>query len=45
MRGIKIIDVYEHAYYVDYKNKKKAYIEKYMKHINWEAVNRRFKNI
>lgn len=40
-----VIDVYEHAFYVDYKNKKKLYIEKFMGHINWEEVNRRFKSI
>lgn len=40
-----VIDVYEHAYYVDYKNKKALYIEKYMQHIDWQEVNRRFKYI
>lgn len=38
-----VIDVYEHAYYIDYKNKKTIYIEKFMAHINWEEVNIRFK--
>ncbi len=40
-----IIDVYEHAFYVDYKNKKSLYIEKFMAHINWDEVSRRYKNI
>jgi Fe-Mn family superoxide dismutase len=40
-----VIDVYEHAFYVDYKNKKTLYIEKYMEHINWQEVNRRFRGI
>jgi len=40
-----VIDVYEHAYYVDYKNNKIAYIEKFMEYINWEEVNHRFKQI
>jgi Fe-Mn family superoxide dismutase len=40
-----VIDVYEHAYYVDYKNNKTTYIEKFMEHINWEEVSRRFKQI
>ncbi len=39
-----VIDVYEHAFYVDYKNNKKLYIEKFMQHIDWEEVNRRYKN-
>ena len=37
-----VIDVYEHAYYLDYKNQKTEYIEKFMSHINWEEVNRRY---
>jgi len=40
-----VIDVYEHAFYVDYKNNKTLYIERFMTHINWEEVNRRYKNI
>jgi Fe-Mn family superoxide dismutase len=40
-----VIDVYEHAYYVDYKNSKTLYIEKFLEHINWGEVNRRFKII
>lgn len=37
------LDVYEHAYYVDYKNNKAEYIGKFMGHIDWEEINRRFK--
>lgn len=40
-----VIDVYEHAFYVDYKNKKTVYIKKYMQHIDWKEINRRFKAI
>jgi Fe-Mn family superoxide dismutase len=36
-----IMDVYEHAYFVDYQNKKADYIDKFMSDINWDAVNRR----
>lgn len=38
-----VIDVYEHAFYVDYKNNKAAYIEKFVKHINWQEVSLRYK--
>ncbi len=38
-----VIDMYEHAYYIDYKNKKTVYIEKFMEHIDCEEVNRRYK--
>ena len=37
-----VIDVYEHAFYVDYKNRKTDYIAKFMDHIDWDEVNRRF---
>ena len=38
-----VIDVYEHAFYVDYKNRKTDYIERFMDHIDWGEVNRRYK--
>ncbi len=37
-----VIDMYEHAYYIDYKNNKSAYIEKFLQHIDWHEINRRF---
>ncbi len=37
-----VIDVYEHAFYIDYLNKKTDYIEKFMLHIDWSEANRRF---
>jgi len=37
-----ICDVYEHAYYVDYQNKKADYVGKFLEHINWDEVNRRW---
>ncbi|MCK5354335.1 MAG: superoxide dismutase [Methyloprofundus sp.] len=40
-----VIDVYEHAFYVDYKNNKTLYINKFMQHIDWEEVSRRYKGI
>jgi Fe-Mn family superoxide dismutase len=41
-KPLLVIDVYEHAYYVDNKNNKTEYIEKFMNHINWEEVNQRY---
>ncbi|WP_381415279.1 superoxide dismutase [Spiroplasma endosymbiont of Anurida maritima] len=32
------IDVWEHAYYVDYRNDRKAYIENILKVINWDKI-------
>ncbi|MFA7286749.1 MAG: Fe-Mn family superoxide dismutase [Patescibacteria group bacterium] len=33
------LDVYEHAYFIDYGSDRKAYIEDYMKNLNWVAAN------
>jgi len=40
-----VIDCYEHAFYVDYKNKKGDYVSAYPKHIDWVEVDRRIKAI
>ena len=36
------IDVWEHAYYLDYQNRRADYIDAYMKAINWEVVSKRY---
>ena len=33
-----VIDVYEHAFYIDYHNRKSEYVEKFMDHIDWDDV-------
>jgi len=38
-----VIDVYEHAFYIDYRNRKTEYIEKFMGHIDWAEVNQRYR--
>ena len=38
-----VIDVYEHAFYIDYHNRKSEYIEKFMDHIDWDEVNTRYR--
>lgn len=35
------MDVWEHAYYIDYQNKRPAHIEEFFKIINWDKVNER----
>lgn len=37
------MDVYEHAYYLDFQTARMKYIEAYMQVIDWEAVNGRLK--
>ena len=36
-----VIDVYEHAFYIDYHNRKAEYIEKFMDHIDWNETDAR----
>lgn len=37
-----VIDTYEHAFYIDYQNRKAEYVETFMKHIDWKEASRRF---
>jgi Fe-Mn family superoxide dismutase len=37
------VDMWEHSYYVDYENRKKEYLEKIWRIIDWEAAEERFK--
>jgi Fe-Mn family superoxide dismutase len=41
-RPIIVIDSYEHAFYIDYQNRKAEYVERFLSHIDWAEANRRF---
>ena len=37
-----VIDTYEHAFYIDYQNRKAEYVEEFMAHIDWRDVENRY---
>jgi superoxide dismutase, Fe-Mn family len=40
-RPLLTCDVWEHAYYIDYRNARPAYVEAFWKLVNWDAVTAR----
>ena len=42
LQPILTIDVWEHAYYIDQRNNRGAYIDIFMKLINWAKVEERY---
>ena len=42
---IMVLDVWEHAYYLDYKNDRGKFIEAFWNIVNWDEINKRLENI
>ncbi len=43
--ALLILDVYEHAYFIDYGTARKKYLDAFVKNINWAAVNNRIEHL
>jgi Fe-Mn family superoxide dismutase len=42
---LMVLDVFEHAYYLDYKNDRAKFVEAFWNIVNWETVNKRLEKI
>jgi len=40
-RILMVLDVFEHAYYIDYKNERAKFVEAFWNIVNWDEVNKR----
>ena len=42
---LMVLDVWEHAYYIDYKNERGKFIDAFWNIVDWERIDKHFKNI
>ncbi|MGB9728102.1 MAG: superoxide dismutase [Nitrososphaeria archaeon] len=44
-RILMVLDVFEHAYYIDYKNDRGKFVENFWNIVNWDTVNNRLEEL
>jgi Fe-Mn family superoxide dismutase len=44
-RILMVLDVFEHAYYIDYKNDRAKFVDAFWNIVNWSEINRRIEEI
>ena len=42
---VLVLDMYEHAYFIDFGSDKKSYIETFFQNLNWSLIDKKFKKI
>jgi superoxide dismutase, Fe-Mn family len=43
-QALLTVDIWEHAYYIDYRNLRASYLQNFSKIINWDFVSQNLKN-